>query len=88
MRYGYKPSGTCSRYIEFELENGIVHNVAFTGGCNGNLKAIGKLVEGMKVEDVIERVQGVDCSGRGTSCGDQLSKALTAAMAEEAKNAQ
>ena len=85
MKYGYKTSGTCSRYIEFEVEDGIVHNVAFTGGCNGNLKAIGKLVEGMKVEDVIERVQGVDCGGRGTSCGDQLQRALTAAMEAGAK---
>ncbi|MBO4991001.1 MAG: TIGR03905 family TSCPD domain-containing protein [Firmicutes bacterium] len=85
MKYGYKTSGTCSRYIEFEVEDGIVHNVAFTGGCNGNLKAIGKLVEGMKVEDVIERVQGVDCGGRGTSCGDQLARALTAAMEAGAK---
>ena len=85
MKYGYKTSGTCSRYIEFEVEAGIVHNVAFTGGCNGNLKAIGKLVEGMKVEDVIERVQGVDCGGRGTSCGDQLARALTAAMEAGAK---
>ena len=85
MKYGYKTSGTCSRYIEFEVEDGIVHNVAFTGGCNGNLKAIGKLVEGMKVEDVIERVQGVDCGGRGTSCGDQLARALTASMEAGAK---
>ena len=85
MKYGYKTSGTCSRYIEFEVEDGIVHNVAFTGGCNGNLKAIGKLVEGMKVEDVIERVQGVDCGGRGTACGDQLARALTAAMEAGAK---
>ena len=85
MKYGYKTSGTCSRYIEFEVEDGIVHNVAFTGGCNGNLKAIGKLVEGMKVEDGIERVQGVDCGGRGTSCGDQLARALTAAMEAGAK---
>ncbi len=88
MKYGYKTSGTCSRYIEFELEDGIVHNVAFTGGCNGNLKSIGKLVEGMKVEDVIDKIQGVDCGGRGTSCGDQLAKALTAAMEADAKEAR
>lgn len=88
MKYGYKTSGTCSRYIEFELEDGIVHNVAFTGGCNGNLKSIGRLVEGMKVEDVIDKIQGVDCGGRGTSCGDQLAKALTAAMEADAKEAR
>lgn len=88
MKYGYTPKGTCSRYIEFELENGIVHNVAFTGGCNGNLKSIGRLVEGMKANDVIEQLQGVDCAGRGTSCGDQLARALTAAMEADAKNAE
>ena len=85
MTIEYTPKGVCSRKITAEVEDGIVHNVAFTGGCNGNLKAIGKLVEGMKVEDVIERVQGVDCGGRGTSCGDQLARALTAAMEAGAK---
>ena len=85
MKYGYKTSGTCSRYIEFDLNDGIVSNVAFTGGCNGNLKAIGKLVEGLKAEEVIERVKGVDCGGKGTSCGDQLARALTAALEAEAK---
>ena len=82
MKYGYKTSGTCSRYIEFDLTDGVVSEVAFQGGCNGNLKAIGKLVEGMKAEEVIERVKGVDCGGRGTSCGDQLAVALEEAIAQ------
>ena len=85
MKYGYKTSGTCSRYIEFDLTDGIVSEVSFQGGCNGNLKAIGKLVEGLKTEEVIERIKGVDCGGKGTSCGDQLARALTAALEAEAK---
>lgn len=85
MRYGYKTSGTCSRYIEFDLTDGIVSNVSFQGGCMGNLKAIGKLVEGQKAENVIECIKGVDCGGKGTSCGDQLARALTAALEAESK---
>ena len=85
MRCEYKTKNVCASTIKFDLEGNVVTNVSFQGGCNGNLKAIGKLVEGMKVEDVIERVQGVDCGGRGTSCGDQLARALTAAMEAGAK---
>ena len=58
------------------MENGILHNVQFVGGCNGNLKGIGALVEGMKVEDVIDRVEGIRCGMKSTSCPDQLAKAL------------
>lgn len=76
MDYTAKTSGTCSREIYFTIEEGIVKNVSFLGGCNGNLKGLGQLVEGMKVEDVIKRLEGIDCNGRGTSCPDQLAKAL------------
>lgn len=83
MKYSYKTHGTCSQYITFDLENGVVRDVNFTGGCNGNLKAIGILVDGMKAEDIIGKISGVDCGGRGTSCGDQLASALKAALESE-----
>ena len=76
MQYTYKTNGTCSSLIEFEIEDGIVKNVRFTGGCNGNLKAVAALVEGMPKERVIEILRGIDCRGKGTSCGDQLARAL------------
>ena len=76
MTYTYKTHGTCSREIQFEVNDGIVSKVTFISGCNGNLQGIGQLVEGMKVEDVINRLKGIDCNGRGTSCPDQLAKAL------------
>ena len=76
MHYEYETKGTCSRTIFFDVENGILHNVQFVGGCNGNLKGIGALVEGMKVEDVIDRVEGIRCGMKSTSCPDQLAKAL------------
>ena len=77
----YKTKGTCSRSIEFDIENGILQNVRFIGGCDGNLSGISNLVKGMKVEEVIEKLRGIDCGGKGTSCPDQLSKALEAAVA-------
>ncbi|MBQ6860854.1 MAG: TIGR03905 family TSCPD domain-containing protein [Clostridia bacterium] len=76
MQYTYKTKGTCSSVIEFDVEDGIVKNVRFTGGCNGNLKAISALVEGMPKDKVIEILKGIDCRGKGTSCGDQLARAL------------
>lgn len=77
MTYTYKTFGTCSRKIDFDVdENGCIRNVKFTGGCNGNLKGIGALVEGMKKEDVIEKLKEINCNGKGTSCPDQLAKAL------------
>jgi uncharacterized protein (TIGR03905 family) len=81
MQYTYKTSGTCSREISFEIENGKVKNVQFFGGCNGNLKGIGALVEGMNIDDVIARVEGITCGLKSTSCPDQLARAL-----KEAKN--
>ena len=79
MEYTYKTSGTCSREIAFEVENGKVKNVQFFGGCNGNLKGISALVEGMDVNEVIARVEGIRCGSKTTSCPDQLAQALKAA---------
>lgn len=76
MNYQYKTSGTCSRSIDFEVENGVVKNVRFHGGCDGNLKGISSIVDGMKVEDVISRLEGIRCGFKSTSCPDQLAKAL------------
>lgn len=84
MSYIYKTKGTCSTQIEVTLDGNIVKNVVFTGGCNGNLKSIPRLVEGMTVEEVEKRIGGVQCGNKGTSCGDQLAKALRAAY--EAQN--
>ena len=79
MNFTYKTKGTCSSEISLTLENGIVTNVAFRGGCNGNLKAISKLVEGQEATHVIELLKGNTCGPRDTSCADQLTKALEAA---------
>lgn len=72
----YKTKGTCSREIHIEVENDIVKDVAFIGGCNGNTQGIASLVKGMNIHDVIAKMEGIDCGGRGTSCPDQLAKAL------------
>ena len=82
MQYTYRTKGTCSQMISFYVENNKVSNVQFFGGCNGNLKGIGALVEGMDIDDVITRVEGIKCGMKSTSCPDQLAKAL-----KEAKNA-
>ena len=76
MQFEYKTKGTCSQMIFFEVEDGKIHNVEFMGGCNGNLKGIAALVEGMDVQDVISRIEGVRCGMKPTSCPDQLAKAL------------
>lgn len=80
MTYVYKTKGTCSSKIEVELDGNVVKNVIFTGGCNGNLQAIPKLVQGMTVEEVEAKISGISCNGKGTSCGDQLAKACRAAL--------
>ena len=72
--------GTCSRQIDIEIEEGIVRNVLFTGGCHGNTQGVAALVRGMKVEEVIARLEGIDCHGKGTSCPDQLARALKSAL--------
>lgn len=80
MKYTYHTKGTCSTLIELELEGNIVHNVKFTGGCNGNLQAIPRLVEGMTVEEVEQRIKGIQCGFKNTSCGDQLARACREAL--------
>lgn len=77
MKYQYSPMGTCSRMIEFEVENGVIKEVSFTGGCNGNLQGICALVKGMKKEEVMSRLRGINCGAKGTSCPDQLATALS-----------
>lgn len=80
MKHTYKTRGTCSSQIAFEIEDGIIRNVVFTGGCNGNLKAIAKLVEGQDAAHVAELLSGNTCGPRSTSCADQLSRAITEAL--------
>ena len=82
MTYTYKTHGTCSSQIDLELEDGVIRSVAFTGGCNGNLQGISCLVKGMDAKEAIERLQGTTCGSKPTSCPDQLSKALTEALAQ------
>lgn len=76
--FTYIPKGVCSRQItiEYDEDTKTLGDVSFVGGCNGNLKGIGALVKGMKIDDVIDRLEGTDCRGRGTSCPDQLAEAL------------
>ncbi len=77
MTHTYRTENTCSTQIQFDKdENGIITNIAFTNGCNGNLKAIAKLVNGMKAEDIAAKLSGLTCGRRPTSCGDQLAKAV------------
>lgn len=82
MHYQYKTHGTCSVLIDFDLEDGIVRNVEFTRGCNGNLKGIGRLVEGKPAEEIAGILEGTTCGSKPTSCPDQLAKALRAALAQ------
>ncbi len=76
MTFEYTPRGVCSRKIYIELEDDKVVDVKFVGGCNGNLQGIGALVKGMTVDEVIDRLEGINCNMKGTSCPDQLAKAL------------
>ncbi len=76
MTYEYKTRGVCSRSIVIDVDNETVKSVRFVGGCNGNTQGVASLVAGMKLDDVIERLSGINCGGRGTSCPDQLSQAL------------
>ena len=75
-KHTYKTQGTCSKKIDFEIEDNKIHNVEFTGGCNGNLKAIASLVEDQEMDQVINKLKGITCGFKNTSCGDQLAKAL------------
>lgn len=76
----YKTKGVCSREIHFEIEGDTIKSVKFIGGCSGNTQGVARLVEGMKVQEAIDRLSGIDCNGKGTSCPDQLSKALKQAV--------
>ena len=83
MNFTYKTKDVCSTQINFRLEGDRVHDVRFTGGCNGNLKAIGILVEGMTVDEIDSKLRGNSCGGRPTSCADQLAKAVRAAWEKQ-----
>ncbi len=80
--FTFYPEGVCSMMIEIELEEDTIKDVVFTGGCNGNLSGISKLIKGMKAEEVIEKLEGTRCGFKDTSCPDQLSKALRLALNE------
>ena len=85
MKFEYTPKGVCARKIQFEINGGIITDVSFSGGCNGNLKAVSKLVNGKTADEINEILAGNTCGFKGTSCADQLAKAVMAA--KEAENA-
>lgn len=85
-KFTFYPQGVCSMMIEIELEEDTIKDVTFTGGCNGNLSGISKLIKGMKAGDVIEKLEGTTCGFKDTSCPDQLSKALRQALAQGGVN--
>lgn len=76
MTYKYRPVGVCSMEITIEIEGDTIENVTFLGGCSGNTQGVGALISGMKIDEAIKRLKGIDCAGKGTSCPDQLAKAL------------
>lgn len=78
----YKPKGVCSREIDFEIDDHKVRNVSFIGGCSGNLQGIGRLIEGMDINEAISRIEGIHCGSKATSCPDQLAKALKEAIGQ------
>lgn len=78
--YTYRPEGVCSQQIQFDIDGDVIKNVTFLGGCPGNLQGISRLVEGMKVEDAIKKLEGIRCGGKPTSCPDQFAKALKKTM--------
>ncbi len=80
MKHTYIPRGVCSRMIEVEIEDDIIVSCKFLGGCSGNTQGVSKLVVGMDASDAIEKLKGIDCGGRGTSCPDQLANALEEAL--------
>ena len=82
-KIAYMTKGTCSQVIEVSGENGCIIDVKFYGGCHGNLQGLSRLVAGMKYEDVIERLNGISCNGKPTSCPDQLCRAIEQLMAQE-----
>lgn len=83
MKYSYTPMGVCSRKIMIEIENGIIKDCEFIGGCNGNTQGVASLVKGMDAKDAVKRLRGIDCNGRGTSCPDQLAICIEKALKQE-----
>lgn len=83
MKHTYRTEGTCCQAFDFEIEDGKVRNVAFYGGCNGNLQGICRLIEGMPVDEVVGRLEGIRCGMKPTSCPDQLSRALRIAQGKD-----
>ena len=81
MHYTYKTNGTCSSMIDFDIVDGKLHNITYTGGCNGNLKAIGSILEGADAKFAVERLSVIRCGFKDTSCGDQLARASREAIA-------
>ncbi len=81
-QFQFRPQGVCSRSVTFSIDDGKVHDVSFEGGCNGNLKAVSKLVEGQDAQHIIEVLKGNDCGGRGTSCADQFAIGLEQALGQ------
>lgn len=88
MTIQYQTKGVCSRQMNVQLEDGVVQKVEIIGGCAGNSQGVARLVEGMRAEDAIRKIEGIRCGFKATSCPDQLSKALRIALAEEAKRAK
>lgn len=80
--YEYKTKGVCSAKIEFDIDGNVVRNVRFTNGCSGNTQGVSGLVEGMDAKEVVRRLKGINCNGRGTSCPDQLATAISKALDE------
>ena len=86
MTYTFQPRGVCSRAMQVEVDDqGVIREMQVLGGCNGNLQGISRLVVGMKAEDAIARLKGINCNGKGTSCPDQLARGLEKAMAKDAQ---
>ena len=88
MHFDYKTQGTCSQFISFDINDGIITNVQFLGGCDGNLKAIPALVDGWTAEEIASKLKGIQCGMKPTSCGDQLARAVEAAREAELAQAK
>ena len=86
MEFVYKTSGTCSQQINFNIDGNVITGIRFLGGCNGNLKAVAKLVDGMTVDEIESKLKGISCGGRPTSCADQLARAVREAQRRQSGN--
>ena len=84
MHYTLYPKGVCSTQIDLDVTDGKIHNLSYTGGCNGNLKTLGTMCEGASAEEVIRRLSGITCGYKATSCSDQLARLLKDAMKKKA----